>query len=87
VFSRTSRAPDDKSFLLLVPPAAPAARAAQESRGTAARCRLRRLRAFAADYPMATCALAYGGTKRFTEGAIEVVPIDARLAELPERLA
>jgi len=44
------------------------------------------LRAFAADYPMATCTLAYGGTKRFTEGAIEVVPIDALLAELPERL-
>ncbi|HEX7835972.1 MAG TPA: DUF4143 domain-containing protein [Kofleriaceae bacterium] len=45
------------------------------------------LRAFAADYPMATCTLAYGGTKRFTEGAIEVVPFDALLAELPERLA
>lgn len=44
------------------------------------------LRAFAADYPMATCTLAYGGTKRFTEGAIEVVPIDALLAELPARL-
>jgi hypothetical protein len=29
---------------------------------------------------------SYGGTKRFTEGAIEVVPIDALLAELPERL-
>lgn len=45
------------------------------------------LRAFAADYPMATCTLAYGGTKRFTEGAIEVMPIDTLLAELPERLA
>jgi hypothetical protein len=45
------------------------------------------LRAFAADYPMATCTLAYGGTKRFTEGAIEVVPIDVLLAELPARLA
>jgi predicted AAA+ superfamily ATPase len=45
------------------------------------------LLAFASDYPMATCTLAYGGTKRFTEGAIEVVPIDMLLAELPERLA
>jgi predicted AAA+ superfamily ATPase len=44
------------------------------------------LRAFVADYPMATCTLAYGGTKRFTEGDIEVVPFDALLAELPERL-
>lgn len=43
------------------------------------------LRAFVADYPMATCTLAYSGTKRFTEGAIEVVPIDALLTELPER--
>ena len=45
------------------------------------------LRAFAADYPMTTCTLAYGGTKRFTEGAIEIVPIDALLAQLPERLS
>jgi hypothetical protein len=36
---------------------------------------------------MTTCTLAYGGTKRFTEGAIEVVPIDELLAEIPERLA
>jgi hypothetical protein len=33
------------------------------------------------------CTLVYGGTKRFIEGAIEVVPIDALLAELPARLA
>jgi uncharacterized protein len=45
------------------------------------------LRAFAADYPMATCTLVYGGAKRFTEGAIDVVPIEHLLAELPERLA
>jgi len=35
---------------------------------------------------MATCTLAYGGTKRFTEGDIEVVPFDMLLAELPDRL-
>jgi predicted AAA+ superfamily ATPase len=45
------------------------------------------LRAFAEDYPVATCTLAYGGTKRFIEGAIEVVPIAELIAELPERLA
>jgi uncharacterized protein len=44
------------------------------------------LRAFLADYPSARCTLAYSGTKRFTEGAIEVVPIDALLAELRGRL-
>jgi hypothetical protein len=44
------------------------------------------LGAFAADYPMATCTIAYGGTKRFTEGAIEVAPFDALLAESLERL-
>jgi predicted AAA+ superfamily ATPase len=44
------------------------------------------LRAFAADYPSARCTLAYGGTKRFTEGSIDVVPLGELLAELPERL-
>jgi hypothetical protein len=40
-----------------------------------------------ADYSMVTCTLAYGGTKRFTHGSIDVAPIDALLAELRERLA
>jgi len=44
------------------------------------------LRAFALDYPTATCTLAYGGTKRFREGPIEVIPIAELLAELPGRL-
>ncbi len=44
------------------------------------------LRAFAADYPAARCFLAYGGTKRFTEGGIDVVPIGLLLAELPDLL-
>jgi predicted AAA+ superfamily ATPase len=45
------------------------------------------LLAFAADYPGARCTLAYSGTKRFTEGVIEVVPLAELLAELPDRLA
>jgi len=44
------------------------------------------LRAFRADYPTARCTLAYSGTKRYTEGAIEIVPLDQWLAELPARL-
>ena len=44
------------------------------------------LRAFATDYPNARCTLAYLGTKRFTEGAITVVPFSELLAELPEML-
>jgi len=44
------------------------------------------LRAFKADYPTARCTLTYSGTKRFTEGAIEVIPLDQLLAELPDRL-
>lgn len=45
------------------------------------------LRAFAADYPAARCTLVYSGTKRYTEGAIEVVPLGELLAELPQRIA
>jgi predicted AAA+ superfamily ATPase len=44
------------------------------------------LRAFGMDYPEATLTLVYSGTKRFTEGAIEIVPIEALLGELPDRL-
>jgi predicted AAA+ superfamily ATPase len=44
------------------------------------------LRAFAADYPSARCTLVYSGTKRFTEGAIEVIPLGELLSELPDRL-
>lgn len=44
------------------------------------------LRAFHEDYPMATCTLAYSGTKRFTEGPIEVVPIEELLLEIPDRV-
>ena len=44
------------------------------------------LLAFAQDYPSATLTIAYGGTKRFSEGAIEVVPLDVLLGELPQRL-
>ena len=44
------------------------------------------LRAFRADNPTARCTLAYSGTKRYTEGAIEIVPLDQLLAELPARL-
>jgi predicted AAA+ superfamily ATPase len=44
------------------------------------------LRVFRADYPAASCTLVYAGTKRFTEGDIEVIPITEFLGELPERL-
>jgi predicted AAA+ superfamily ATPase len=44
------------------------------------------LRAFSTDYPSARCTLVYSGTKRFTEGAIEVIPLATLLAELPDRL-
>jgi predicted AAA+ superfamily ATPase len=45
------------------------------------------LRAFAADYPMATCTLAYTGTKRYFDGPIEVIPFAELLEALPKRLA
>jgi hypothetical protein len=35
---------------------------------------------------MARCTLAYGGTKRFTEDGIEVIPLGDLLLELPDRL-
>lgn len=44
------------------------------------------LLAFRADYPMARCTLAYGGSKRYVHEGIEVVLLDQVLAELPERL-
>lgn len=44
------------------------------------------LRAFAADYPSATCTLVYAGTKAFSEGAIRVLPLPHALAELPRLL-
>jgi predicted AAA+ superfamily ATPase len=44
------------------------------------------LRAFASDYPMARCTLVYTGSKRFTEGMIDVIPIGELLGELPARL-
>lgn len=44
------------------------------------------IRAFAEDYPGARCTIAYGGTKRFVEDGIDVVPLADLLAELPARL-
>jgi uncharacterized protein len=40
------------------------------------------LTAFVADYPMAKAWLVYGGTRRFHQGSIEVIPLDACLREL-----
>jgi len=47
---------------------------------------LRGLRAFVTDYPMATAWLVYGGSRRYREGPIEVIPIEACLRELPHLL-
>jgi predicted AAA+ superfamily ATPase len=44
------------------------------------------LRAFATDYPSATCTLIYAGTKRFVEGKIQVIPMPDCLAALPDML-
>lgn len=44
------------------------------------------IRAFAEDYPTARCTIAYGGTKRYVEDGVEVVPLGELLAELPARL-
>ena len=44
------------------------------------------LRAFKADYASAHCTLAYAGSRRLTEGDIDVIPLEQLLAELPERL-
>ena len=47
---------------------------------------LRGLRAFVTDYPMATAWLVYGGSRRYRDGPIEVIPIEACLRELPHLL-
>lgn len=44
------------------------------------------LRAFAADYPSASCTLVYAGTKAYDEGPIRVLPLAECLRELPSRL-
>jgi uncharacterized protein len=44
------------------------------------------LEAFRDEYPMARATLLYGGTRRFRQGAIEVVPIEEALRELPALL-
>jgi predicted AAA+ superfamily ATPase len=44
------------------------------------------LRTFCADYPQARGHLFYGGTRRYRFGAIEVVPLERGLLELPETL-
>jgi uncharacterized protein len=44
------------------------------------------LRLFRSDYPMTTCTLAYGGTKRFIEDGIEVIPLQELLYELADRI-
>jgi len=47
---------------------------------------LRGLRAFLDDYPMARAWLVYTGTRRYHEGAIEIVPLPAFLTELGDLL-
>jgi predicted AAA+ superfamily ATPase len=47
---------------------------------------LRGMRAFLADYPMAKGWLVYGGSRRYREGPIEVIPVEACLRELPRLL-
>lgn len=37
-------------------------------------------------YPMARSRLVYGGVRRYREGAIEIVPLPAFLAELRDTL-
>jgi predicted AAA+ superfamily ATPase len=48
---------------------------------------LRGLHALLADYPMARARLVYGGTRRYHEGPIEVLPLQVCLEELPELLS
>ncbi|MBI4604404.1 MAG: ATP-binding protein [Planctomycetes bacterium] len=47
---------------------------------------LKALATFVEDYPMAKPWLVYGGTRAYREGAIEVVPLEAFLRELPALL-
>ncbi len=47
---------------------------------------LRGLRAFLDDYPMARAWLVYTGTRRYHEGAIEIVPLPTFLTELGDLL-
>ncbi len=44
------------------------------------------LRAFLADYPMARAYLLYGGTRRYLDDGVEVLPVETFLRELPRRL-
>lgn len=44
------------------------------------------LRLFRGDYPMARCALFYGGARSYEVGGIRVLPLGRALAELPELL-
>ncbi|MSP60099.1 MAG: ATP-binding protein [Myxococcales bacterium] len=48
---------------------------------------LRGLELFLEEYPMAQAHLFYGGTRRYQEGKIEVLPFEAGLRALPELLA
>lgn len=47
---------------------------------------LRGIRLFLEDYPMARAALVYGGTRRYYDSEIEVIPALDFFEELPERL-
>jgi uncharacterized protein len=44
------------------------------------------LETFLADYPMARAYVVYGGSRRYREGGIEMVPAATFLRELPDRL-
>ena len=44
------------------------------------------LRAFLHDYPPAEARLLYGGSRRYREGAIEIVPFRAGIRDLPSWL-
>ena len=44
------------------------------------------LRAFVHDYPPAEARLLYSGSRRYREGAIEIVPFDVGIRELPSWL-